>query len=115
MISIILTSLVISENLRVKKKTIKQKLKKSVFLSYCFTDEEILNNENEVGMAKLNLFNKQSSSFKASYRSTGTSLKQVNKLFAYVDINSSDPGQVKAEIKSANFEVGDYPMNAKHT
>ena len=84
-------------------------------MSYCFTDEEILNNENEVGMAKLNLFDEQSSSFRAAYRSTGISLKQVNKLFAYVDINSNDPGQLKAEIKSANYGVNYYPMNAKHT
>ena len=84
-------------------------------MSYCFTDEEILNNENEVGMAKLNLFDKQLSSFKAAYRSTGTSLKQVNKLFAYVDLNSNDPGQLKAEISSANYGVNYYPMNAKHT
>ena len=84
-------------------------------MKYCFTDEEILNNENEVGMAKLNLFDEQSSSFRAAYRTTGTSLKQVNKMFAYVDINSSDPGQLKAEINSANYGVGLYPMNAKHT
>jgi len=77
--------------------------------------EEMFNEQNEVGMAKLNLFDKQSSNFRAAYRSTSTSSKQVNKLFAYVDLNSNDPGQVKAEISSANFGVGDYPMNSKHT
>ena len=75
----------------------------------------MFNNKNEVGMTKLNLFDKQSSSFRAAYRTIGTSSKQVNKLFAYVDLNSNDPGQLKAEIKSANFGVGVYPMNAKHT
>ena len=80
-----------------------------------FTGEEMFNEQNEVGMAKFNLFDKQSSNFRAAYRSTSTSSKQVNKLFAYVDLNSNDPGQVKAEISSANFGVGDYPMNSKHT
>ena len=75
----------------------------------------MFNNENEVGLAKLNLFDEQSSSFKAAYQNTGTSLKQVNKLFAYVDLNSNDPGQLKAEISSVNFGVNYYPMNAKHT
>ena len=75
----------------------------------------MFNNENEVGLAKLNLFDKQSSNFKVSFRSTGKSSKQVNKMFAYVEINSSDPGQLKAEISSANYGVGLYPMNAKHT
>ena len=88
---------------------------KKIFLNYRFTDEEMFNNKNEVGMTKMNLFNKELSNFRAAYRSTGKSLKQVNKLFAYVDINSSDPGQLKAEISSVNFGVNYYPMNAKHT
>ena len=66
-------------------------------------------------MARVSIVSGASSEFLTTYHVLGSNKKEVNNFLAVVDLDSDDPENLEVTINSVNYELGDYPNNAKHT